>query len=145
MACEKDDICNEGTPGTPRLIVLLFDKDNPSELKSANGYVQEINSKNPYLRFNSDSLTFPYNTSKNYTRYAFVIYGQSNDSIIDTLQFNYHSRKDSYLSRACGIIAEFTIADEAMTPINTPNWYAHSATLTQTLKNEKQAHLAIFH
>ena len=145
MACEKDDICNEGTPGTPRLIVRLFDKDNPTEFKSADGFIQEVNSETPLLKFNGDSLYFPYNTSKNYTRYAFVIFSQSNDTLIDTLQFNYHSRKDTYLRRACGIIAEFTIADDPITPINTPSWYARSATLTQTLKNEEQAHLVIFH
>ena len=29
-ACEKDDICNEGTPGTPRVVIRFFDNDNPT-------------------------------------------------------------------------------------------------------------------
>lgn len=146
IACEKDDICNEGTPGTPRLIVRLFDKDNSSTLKSATGYIQEINQEKPYLNFSSDSISFPYNTSQNYTRYAFgIINPTTNDTIIDTLQFNYHSRIDTYTRRACGFKAEFTIADPAFESINSPQWYVRSEVLTHTLKNEEQAHVAIYH
>ena len=29
VSCEKDDICLEGTPATPRMIVLFKDYENP--------------------------------------------------------------------------------------------------------------------
>jgi hypothetical protein len=32
--CEKDDICAEGTPVTPRLIIEFYDAANPTVLKS---------------------------------------------------------------------------------------------------------------
>ena len=32
--CEKDDICAEGTPVTPRLIIEFYDAANPSVLKN---------------------------------------------------------------------------------------------------------------
>ena len=35
--CEKDDICLRETPGTPRLVIELFDIDNKNNLKSTNG------------------------------------------------------------------------------------------------------------
>lgn len=146
IACEKDDICNEGTPGTTRLIVLLKDSENSTQKKEATGFVKEINSELPYLNFSGDSIQFPYNTSQDYTRYAFgIINPTSNDTIIDTLQFNYHSRIDTYTRRACGFKAEFTIADPAFEPLHTPQWFVRSEVLTQTLKNEEQAHVAIYH
>jgi hypothetical protein len=33
-ACEPDDICLEGTPGTPQLIVVFYDKNQPESKKS---------------------------------------------------------------------------------------------------------------
>ena len=145
-ACEKDDICNEGTPGTPRLVVRLFDNDNPSALKSATGYVRALDKEDPYLKFSSDSIYFPYNTTQNFTRYAFgIINSTTNDTIIDTLQLNYHSRVDTYTRRACGFSAVFTIADPAFEVLHTPRWFVRSSVLTQTLKDEEQAHVAIYH
>ena len=35
LGCEKDDICNEGTPGTPNVVIRFFDKDSPEEGKAA--------------------------------------------------------------------------------------------------------------
>ena len=32
--CEKDDICAEGTPVTPRLIIEFYDATNPTVLKN---------------------------------------------------------------------------------------------------------------
>ena len=33
FSCEKDDICLEGTPATPRMIVLFKDYENPQNKK----------------------------------------------------------------------------------------------------------------
>ena len=32
--CEKDDICAEGTPTTPRVIIEFYDAANPTVLKN---------------------------------------------------------------------------------------------------------------
>ena len=33
FSCEKDDICLEGTPATPRMIILFKDHENPQAKK----------------------------------------------------------------------------------------------------------------
>jgi hypothetical protein len=37
FSCEKDDICLEGTQGTPRLIIKFYDAENPEVLKTVSG------------------------------------------------------------------------------------------------------------
>ena len=74
ISCEKDDICNEGTPGTPNLVIRFFDKDNPAERKVAeNISIKEINQEQIYRILSSDSVTIPMDLSKNFTRYAFIL------------------------------------------------------------------------
>ena len=73
LSCERDDICDLGTPGTPRLIVRLYDAENPTQLKSASGYIQEINKEIRHSNINGDSIAFPLLLSANATRYVFVI------------------------------------------------------------------------
>jgi len=147
LSCERDDICDLGTPGTPRLIVRLYDAENPTQLKSATGYIQEVNSEKRHSNFAGDSIAFPLLLSANATRYAFIIEKSEvgTGTFNDTLQFNYHNRIDTFTRRACGIIAEYTLDQPAVTPINTSGWYVRSEILIDTLRNEEQAHLAIYH
>ena len=52
--CEKDDICPEGTPATPRLIIEFYDAANPTVLKNVtNLRVQGLGAVNP-LVFNEN-------------------------------------------------------------------------------------------
>ncbi len=147
LSCERDDICDLGTPGTPRLIVRLYDANNPTERKSAQGYLQEINSDLQHSSISGDSIAFPLKLSTSATRYAFVIENSAvgTGTLNDTLQFNYHSRTDRYTRRACGIIAEYVLDQNPITPINTPSWFVRAEILIDTLRNEEQAHLAIYH
>ena len=147
LSCERDDICDLGTPGTPRLIVRLYDAENPTQLKSASGYIQEINKENRHSNINGDSIAFPLLLSANATRYVFVIENSEvgTGTFSDTLQFNYRNRKDTYTRRACGIIAEYTLDQTPVTPVNPPSWFIRSEILIDTLRNEEQAHLAIYY
>ena len=46
FGCEKDDICNEGTPGTPNVVIRFYDKDSPDRTQSSRKYLalrQEVN------------------------------------------------------------------------------------------------------
>ena len=69
MGCEKDDVCNEGTPGTPRVVIRFYDKDYPSTLKSPSGIkVKEVNQENLYAILSSDYIAIPMDLSKTFTR-----------------------------------------------------------------------------
>lgn len=147
LGCEKDDICNEGTPGTPRVIIRFYDEDNPTTLKSAPGIkIKEVNQENLYAMLGSDSLALPMDLSKTFTRYAFILPSSTASlTIADTLQFNHTNRRDTYSRRACGYSAEYVLSNPAITTIGSQTWYVNSTVVLDTIRNEEQAHLAIYH
>ena len=60
ISCEKDDVCNEGTPGTPRLIIRFYDHENPTTFKGLPGiFVQEVKQENPIYYTEFDSIAIP--------------------------------------------------------------------------------------
>ncbi|MGB1449882.1 MAG: DUF6452 family protein [Flavobacteriaceae bacterium] len=147
IGCEKDDICNEGTPGTPRLIIRFYDHQAPNTLKSVPTIqLKEINQDRIYRSFNTDSIAIPMDLSKAYTRYAFILPSSTDTATIaDTLQFNHPYRNDRYSRRACGFSAEYTLGQPAITTIGSITWYINSSIKLDTIRNEEQAHLAIYH
>ena len=147
IGCEKDDICNEGTLGTPRVIIRFYDKDNPNTLKSTSGIkIKEVNQENAYAILSSDSVALPMDLSKAFTRYAFILPSSSASlTIADTLQFNYANRRDIYSRRACGYSTEYVLSNPAITTIGSLTWYVRSTTQLDTIRNEAQAHLAFYH
>ena len=63
----------------------------------------------------------------------------------DTLQFNY-SRYDEYLNRSCGYRANFILDYNLISyPAAAPNWIESFEILIDTVSNEQQTHLAIYH
>ena len=147
MGCEKDDVCNEGTPGTPRVVIRFYDKDNPSTLKSPSGIkVKEVNQENLYAILSSDYIAIPMDLSKTFTRYVFILPASTATlTIADTLQFNHSNRKDIYSRRACGYSAEYVLNNPAITTTGSLSWYVRSIVQLDTIRNEEQAHLAIYH
>lgn len=147
VGCEKDDICLIETPSTPQLVVRLFDKDNRNEYKAANNIiVYGVGNKDPLMTINSDSLALPLKVQSAFTQYAFVLPSSTVSSTVsDTLQFNY-GRFDEYINRACGYRANFTLNENVISyPINAPLWIESFEILIDTVSNEQQAHLAIYH
>tara|TARA_B100000767_G_scaffold275327_1_gene311745 strand:+ start:8589 stop:9086 length:498 start_codon:yes stop_codon:yes gene_type:complete len=147
FGCEKDDICLVETPSSPRLIVRLFDKDDRTSFKSAeNITIYGLGQKKALITLNTDSLTIPLKTQETFTQYAFILPSSTNSlTVADTLQFNY-SRYDKYLNRSCGYRANFILDQNAISyPNNTPVWLESFEILIDTVSNEQQTHLAIYH
>ena len=67
--CEKDDICLRETPGTPRLVIELFDIDNKNNLKSTNG-LKIIGKDKENLLYEDDTniLLLPLKNNQNTSR-----------------------------------------------------------------------------
>ena len=121
-ACEKDDICVDGN--TPLLVISFYDVDNPTELKEVTsfrivGVGQNTTVTSVSDRTDSDSIAIPLKVTENTTGFYFINNSSdvettdSNDETItieggdlDTLYFNY-DRKDKFVSRACGLIANY--------------------------------------
>ena len=146
FTCEKDDICNEGTPGTPRVVIRFYDNNNPNDYKSVESLsFKEINQERAYVKNNRRLYSTTHGSVQNFTRYAVIISSNDSITIADTLQFNHGNRSDAYSSRACGFSAEYRLMNPPITVIGSPTWYIRSTILLDSIRNEEQAHLAIYH
>jgi hypothetical protein len=144
-SCEKDDICLSDTPRSPRLIVKMVDKDDPTLYKSANDLLIKVVDNDSINIQSSDSITLNLNPYKNYTQFEFILNQGSENENIDTLQINY-SLNNIYIDRACGYKTSFIFNSNALTLINEKNnWIESYLILKDTILNEEQAHMAILH
>lgn len=147
VGCEKDDICLDDTPSTPRLIVKLFDKEDRLLSKAADNItIYGIGKENPLITLTTDSLVLPLRTQDAYTQYAFLLpTSTASVTVGDTLQFNYR-RYDQYLNRSCGYRTNFILDKNTISyPNAVPIWMDSFEILIDTVSNEQQTHLAIYH
>ena len=144
--CEKDDICLEGTPGTPRLIIRFFDQNEkiiPKPL--SNVTIKALSKDEDYVVFSGDSLGIPLKLISNSTIYTFTYLDVlNNQEKIDTLKFNY-KREDYYVNRACGFLSNLIFTTPALEILDKESIFLGFKILNDTIKNENQAHLAIYH
>ena len=144
-SCEKDDICLSDTPSSPRLIVKMVDKDDPTSYKLANDLLIKVVDNDSINIKSSDSIILNLNPYKNYTQFEFILNQGSENQNIDTLQINY-SLNNIYIDRACGYKTSFIFNSNALTLINEKNnWIESYLILKDTIINEEQAHMAILH
>ena len=144
--CEKDDICLEWTPGTPRLIIRFFDQNEkiiPKPL--SNVTIKALSKDEDYVVFSGDSLGIPLKLISNSTIYTFTYLDVlDNQEKIDTLKFNY-KREDYYVNRACGFLSNLIFTNPALEILDKESIFLGFKILNDTIKNENQAHLAIYH
>ena len=148
--CEKDDICLDGTPGTPRLIIRFFDADSIQNFKPTGRLlVNKVeDSTNNFVRkniFGTDSISIPLNTTNNFTQLKFYNNWAYENENIDTLSFHY-DRYDIYLNRACGFKGQFILKDNAVSGYQTSeSWVRSYKIIKDSILDEKSMHLAIYH
>ena len=158
--CEKDDICEEGTPTTPRMVIEFYDNNNPTVLKQVtnlkviadgetNGIVFNENaSGDDKYRFNGNKLQLPLKTMADLVKYTLILNdGNANSSLIndDKIDINY-SREDVYISRACGYKTIFELANPNGMALTTDanNWIKEITVLTNAITTENEVHVKIF-
>ena len=150
IRCEKDDICLDGTPGTPRLIIRFFDADSVENLKPTGALlVNKVeDSIDVYIRkniFGTDSISIPLDAKNNLTELKFYNYQGFENENIDTLSFHY-DRYDIYLNRACGFKGQFILKDDALSGYQTSeSWVKSYKIIKDSILDEKSMHLAIYH
>lgn len=136
LGCERDDICAEGTPTTPRLLVEFFDATDIETIKSVTRL--SVYAERLVIDENTGVITFPetatsasiiFNENTNsvslpliignegeetITRYFFekdtnlrIDDDATTDSNIDILEIKY-TPDFIYVSRACGFKSIFT-------------------------------------
>jgi Family of unknown function (DUF6452) len=147
--CEKDDICEEGTPTTPRLIVEFYDNAVPSSKKSINDLKVTAQGQTNFLEFDATSkVELPLNINENTV--VFQMNLNSKDAAIentDNITINY-TRNDIFISRACGYKSVFTLNDNPNGMTITPdsnNWIKEISIQKFVIDNENEIHVKIFY
>lgn len=162
-SCEKDDICSETTPTTPKLIIRFYDISSQEETKNVTGLrVTAFDENNTEVLISNlnvvtaDSINLPLRTDADLTKFVFHkeydiddndTPNDTSDDIIlgnpDTITITYQ-REDVYVSRACGfktIFKNLTFSSE----IDSDNWIINHEIINFTVDNETTAHVKIFH
>lgn len=158
VSCEKDDICAEGTPTTPSVVIEFYENENREELKNITNlklYTEGVNDTLPAagqaVTFNR--ITIPLKTNEQTTKW-FLQYSIPNTSIVNTdvITFNYTS-EEIYVSRACGFKSAFylnpendaspgvTLSDEGF---NDGLWIRDYSIEVPNIENEDETHIKIY-
>ncbi len=153
--CEKDDICSESTPTTPKMVIDFYEFLNPSVKKSFKK-IEIIDVDNPtsILEFsNTNKILLPLRTDSPQSTYVFrLTYTNINTDVIneDLVEIRY-TKDDVYISRACGYKTNFTL--ENSDPLNpNPNvtdygndelWIKEYIVRQSVITNENETHLDI--
>lgn len=127
-SCEKDDICADGTPTTPSLIVEFYNKDNRTEPKAVSNFAFYVPGMHDTIKPTGSvtKIEVPLKTNALSTQWAFRLSTPITGGVIentDLITFNYTTR-DEYVSRACGYKTVFTLnpnTEAAPNPVLTDN------------------------
>jgi len=146
LSCEKDDICLEGTPGTPRIIVLFKDYENPSRSKPVNELtIKGLNQEANYQIFSGDSIAMPLRNNLDITQYKLVLDANTEKQTSDSLQIN-HRQFDIYINRACGYKSNYIFGNPPYYILTRgEGWIKSIEIINDTITDEKSSHLAIYH
>lgn len=159
QSCEKDDICAEGTPTTPRMVIEFYDRQNTTVLKNVanlkvigmgqeNGIVFNPQAQGESRYYvNDNTIKIPLKTFENSTTYRFIINADLPSANEDIFTLNY-SRNDIYISKACGFKTLFLLNSENIIPTNPEGdnnlWIESIEIFENNINNEEDIHLKIY-
>ena len=162
-SCERDDICPESTPTTPRLIIDFFDiTDQDTQKNVFDLRVQGIGNENTLPGFNvassANTITLPLRTDANETQYSLHIdyaindngtpddtsddFAEGNEDIISIT----YTTEEVYVSRACGYKTIFKNVSITI-QTDSDNWILSRESINdnQSVEDETTTHFNIFH
>ena len=149
-SCEKDDICDEATSTTPKIVVEFYDELHPTVLKNVTNLKVKEAGVTTFFAFDAVSkIELPLKTNEDITKYSFV--NNSTDTTIDNedfLQFNY-TRENIFVSRACGFKTVFTLDPttpyiKSDTPTTDGIWIQTITVNTSNIITENETHIKIY-
>ena len=161
ISCERDDICPESTPTTPKLIIEFYDSANPESIKFVPQIrVQGVNNDNVlegYEATNVDDLILPLRTDTTATQYRLrKDYSNNNAGTPDDPSDDFpngnediitikYTTEQVFVSRACGYKTVFRNISLTIEQ-DSNNWIAsrQSVTDNQSVEDETTAHFYLF-
>lgn len=156
MSCEKDDICAEDTPTTPGLVVEFY-KEGTSVTNTVQNFVYYVpGSPKRDTLASGTKITLPLRTDLDEVIWALEYNTVSSGGIkytkTDLFTVKY-TRKNSYVSRACGYKTTFTLnADTQQDPnpflsdIESPEdlYIEDVVVVTPNIETENEVHVKIY-
>ncbi|RZJ68389.1 MAG: hypothetical protein EOO45_14835 [Flavobacterium sp.] len=159
-SCEKDDICPEGTPTTPRLVLKFFNAENQTVVRTvtnlsvkATGMEEPIEWALNTFVVSDTIVRLPLRVDTNTTSYELTINstGEAPARNTDIITFNY-TTNEVYLSRACGYKTQFLL--DPNVPVTAPNplldagldgaWVRQISVQQTNIEDENERHINIF-
>lgn len=146
-SCEKDDICAEGTPTTPNVVIEFYDAANPENLKPVTN-LKIVSPGFPDMENQTgvSKIKIPLKTNEDVTTFQFIQNGYDNDLTndnTDELTFNY-SREDIYVSRACGYKTVFQLTEDPILTDDGSLWILSRFVNQSNIQNENETHIKIY-
>ncbi|MBP2832809.1 hypothetical protein J8281_11485 [Aquimarina sp. U1-2] len=153
-SCERDDICAEGTPTTPLLIVKFFDFDTKTEIKAPSELQVRAVGIDSFIDIGTvrDSIFIPLRTNSSSTAFEFTINSDTTNNAAsdlppntDRISFQY-TPVEEYVSSACGFRVVYdglTFSDED--PGTAGDWIREISIRRRDILDETDAHILIFH
>ena len=159
LSCEKDDICADGTPTTPGLVVDFYKfgvTDTKYPVANFKYWVPEI-----------EGDTLPTDTISKVDRIILPL-PTNKDEVTWALQYNYtdplgvkttntdlftikYTRKDTYVSRACGYKTTFVLnpatienPNPSLTDADEKLFIRDIVVVTPNIETENEAHVKIY-
>lgn len=162
--CERDDICPEDVPTTPRLILEFYDLLNQENIKEVpNLFVQGIGNDFSLSGFSGTTdisvVELPLKTNENSTSYSFIKDYSINDNGTpndtsddffdgneDIITINY-TAETIYVSRACGFKTIYKAINIQFDVDDMDRWIALAQPVNdnQSIEDETTTHFKLFH
>jgi len=158
FACEKDDICVDTNANTPHLIIKFISQTTPQVPTDVTDLliVGDGNTLSYGVESTRDSIVVPLKVLENSTSfrlikdYAIDDNGTPTDTTDDFAVGNEdvvtitYETEERYISKACGFKTIFKNVNFDFTA-DADNWIATTSLLTNTIENENNAHVYIYH
>lgn len=162
--CERDDICPEDVPTTPRLILEFFDVSNQENNKNVpNLRVQGVGNDNALSDFTGNStaseVELPLKTDESSTSFSFIrdyaiddngTPSDTSDDFVtgneDIITINYIT-ENVYVSRACGYKTIYKAVNIQFNVDDMDRWIVLAQPLNdnQSIEDETTTHFKFFH
>ena len=148
-SCEKDDICEAGTPTTPNLIIEFYDNLNAGTKKPVTNLNVIADGNTTILKFDGVSkIQIPLKTNIDLSQFKFTLNATvpiTSNTNEDIININY-TRENVYISRACGFKTVFKLNESGgiVQPTDPNKWIKEIVIQKYNILNENEIHVKIF-
>jgi len=162
LSCEKDDLCADGTPTTPGLVINFYKKNSSDVANTIQKlYFHEVGSEKRDSIINSAQLILPLRSDAEIVKFALenvtTPTGSTTPTISTAIFEIKYTHTQTYISRACGYKSTFILTPGTLELPNpgvtsdvpdTDPWFLQSdinvITSNIEIQDEKKPHINIY-